>query len=113
MKNVTWVLPASALVAIGVLAYALYQHPVKTSSNGSGVQYPGFTGLSPTAPSSPNTMQSSGTYATQGFNAAPLTMPTGNIPNLQIPAINVPAMVVNNNLYNSGSGASCGGCGNF
>ena len=108
IKKVTWILPASVLVAVGVLAYALYKPASANTSNGSGVQFPGFTGLSPTAPSSPNSMQTPATFASQGYNNAPLAMPTGNIPNLVIPQINVPPMTVNN--YN---GAACGGCGNF
>ena len=108
IKKVTWILPASVLVAVGVLAYALYNPASANTSNGSGVQFPGFTGLSPTAPSSPNSTQTPATFASQGYNNAPLAMPTGNIPNIVIPQINVPPMTVNN--YN---GAACGGCGNF
>ena len=107
-KNVTWVLPAAALVTLGVLAYALYNPPQATASGNSGVQFPGFSGLAPTAPSSPNAAYNPASFQAQGYNNAPLAMPTGNIPNLNIPQINVPPMTVNN--YN---GAACGGCGNF
>ncbi len=106
-KNVTWVLPAAVLVTLGVLAYALYNPPQATASGNSGVQFPGFSGLAPTAPSSPNAAYNPASFQAQGYGA-PLSMPTGTIPNLEIPAINVPAMVVNNI-----SGAACGGCGNF
>lgn len=107
-KNVTWVLPATALVTLGVLAYALYNPPPQAASSGSsGVQFPGYSGLAPTAPSSPNATYNPASFQAQGYGA-PLSMPTGTLPNLEIPAINVPAMVVNNI-----SGAACGGCGNF
>lgn len=111
-KPITWIFPATVLVTVGVLAYALYQHPTQPSSNGSGVQFPGFNGLSPTAPSSTNNASAPINYPTQNFSGAPLTMPTGTIDNLQVPAINVPGMSIINTI-NTASGAACGGCGNF